>query len=348
MKTYFFTGGAGYIGSHTAHYFLSNEENCKVAIFDNLSTGFMENVDFLAQKFKERVEFIKGDLNNENEILNALKATAPSAIIHFGGSLIVAESVQKPLLYFENNVSNSIKLLKAAQIAQEQGISGCGRILFSSTATVYTESSEPLKESSPKAPISPYAQSKLMIENILQAQSVALSDFSAVVLRYFNVAGALHSGGLGQRSKNATHLIKISCECACNKREKMEIYGEDYPTKDGTCIRDYIHIDDLAAAHFVALNALLNGKLEKFSAFNVGYNRGFSVKEVIAMVKKVSGVDFKAQIAPRRDGDPAALISDNKAILELGFSPKFDNLQTICEDALKWEKSLKAKNEPKN
>lgn len=248
------------------------------------------------------------------------------------------ESVQNPLKYFKNNVANTTNLL---QIAQNLNIN---QFLFSSTAAVYGEPKEhtPIKESAKPNPINPYGESKLMIEKILHSLEIANPHFKSVILRYFNVAGALmnQQGKLGQRAKNATHLIKVACECATNKRAKMQIYGEDYETKDGTCIRDYIHIDDLASAHFYALQALLESQTSEI--YNVGYGKGFSVKEVINCVKKVSGKNFIVESTNRREGDPSILVSDNCKILsQTKWRPKFNQLETICESAYLWEKTLR-------
>lgn len=338
MQYFLFTGAAGYIGSHSAHYFLKHSD-CKIVIFDNLSTGFLQNIAFLQDKFPNRVEFIKGDLGNEKALCALFSRFEFSAIIHFAASLIVSESVQQPLKYFKNNVANTTNLL---QIAQQFNVN---YFLFSSTAAVYGEptSKENIKESAPKIPINPYGESKLMIEKILQALEVANPQFKSVILRYFNVAGALMDDTtLGQRTKNATHLIKVACECACGKRKKMQIFGEDYATDDGTCVRDYIHIDDLASAHFWALKKLIECNVSEI--YNVGYGKGFSVKEVINCVKKVSGKDFLVESAPRREGDPSVLVSDNQKILtHTQWKPKYDDLETICKSAYLWEKSLQDK-----
>ncbi|WP_297810796.1 UDP-glucose 4-epimerase GalE [uncultured Helicobacter sp.] len=336
MQIYFFTGAAGYIGSHTAYYFLKNSD-CRIVIFDNLSSGFKENIDFLERTFPQRIEFIQGDLEDLDSLDKALSAYPYDAIIHFAASLIVQESVQNPLKYFKNNVANTINLL---QIAQKFAIN---RFLFSSTAAVYGEPKEysPIQESTIPNPINPYGESKLMIEKILRALEVANPNFKSVILRYFNVAGALmeQQGALGQRGKMATHLIKVACECACGKRETMQIFGEDYETQDGTCIRDYIHIDDLASAHFFALQSLLETQTSE--VYNVGYAQGFSVKEVIDCVKKVSGKNFIVESAPRRRGDPSILVSDNHKILtNTQWKPQFNNIETICKSAYLWETSL--------
>lgn len=336
METYFFTGAAGYIGSHTAYYFLKNSQ-CKIVIFDNLCSGFKENVEFLIHTFPKRVEFVQGDLGDSIALENALSRYNYRAILHFAASLIVQESVQNPLKYFQNNVANTTNLL---QIAQKFNIN---QFLFSSTAAVYGEPKEhtPIQESAIPSPINPYGESKLMIEKILHSLEVSNPSFKSVILRYFNVAGALmdKQGFLGQRTKNATHLIKVACECATNKREKMQIFGNDYETEDGTCIRDYIHIDDLASAHFWALAALLESQTSEI--YNVGYGKGFSVKEVIDCVKKVSGKNFIVESASRREGDPSVLVSDNHKILaKTKWRPQFNQLETICKSAYLWEEKL--------
>ena len=338
MKYYFFTGAAGYIGSHTAYCFLKKEK-CKIVIYDNLSTGFYENIAFLKEEFSDSLEFIQGDLSDKKQLNNALLAYPYEAIVHFAASLIVKESMTNPLLYFRNNVANTINLLEGVISSK------IPNFLFSSTAAVYGEptSNEPILEDAQKVPINPYGESKLMIEKILLSTQKAFPDFRSVILRYFNVAGALMAkSNLGQRTRNATHLIKVACECACNRRPKMEIFGTDYATPDGTCIRDYIHIDDLANAHFESLKTLLNTKQSQI--YNVGYKRGFSVKEVIECVKKVSGVDFQVDLAPRRLGDPAFLVSNNEKILQnTAWKPQYDNLETICKSAYLWEKKLQDK-----
>ncbi|MDE6959080.1 MAG: UDP-glucose 4-epimerase GalE [Helicobacter apodemus] len=335
MKVYLFTGAAGYIGSHTAYAFLRSCD-CKIIILDNLSTGFIENIFFLQWSFSNRVEFIQGNFGDRVLLESIFKQYSCKAVIHFAGSLIVAESVQKPLMYFYNNVANTLILLEAMQKFNIH------RFIFSSTAAVYGEPTQKdcIAESAITYPINAYGESKLMVEKILSHFEVASSEFRSVILRYFNVAGALmDSPKLGQRTKDATHLIKIACECAVGKRKEMGIFGDDYPTYDGTCIRDYIHIDDLANAHFEALKTL--EQTSRSQIFNVGYGKGFSVKEVIECVKAVSGVDFVVRIQPRRAGDPAVLVSDNKKILSsTQWRPQYANLEIICKSAYLWEKSL--------
>ena len=337
-----FTGGCGYIGSHTAYEFLKQTQ-ASIIIFDDLSTGFIQNFDYLKKLFPLRVQLFQANLNNIEALDALMKKEKFDAIIHFAASIIVSESVQNPLKYYANNTLNTTKLI---ELCIKNHIS---KFLFSSTAAVYGEPEiSPVHEDLTPSPINPYGNSKLMSEQILKDTSMA-HDFNYIALRYFNVAGAnadntqtdlLSHEGLGQRSLNATHLIKVACECATSKRREMFIYGENYPTADGTCIRDYIHINDLAMAHLKAFEYLQ--KHEQSNIFNVGYNQGYSVKEVIEAVKKVSGLDFPAHISNPREGDPAILIADNQKLLSLtDWKPKYNDLEFICRSAYEWEKSLK-------
>lgn len=337
MKHILFTGAAGYIGSHTALAFLQNSD-CKITIIDNLQSGFRENVAFLERDFKARIDFLQVDLGDFDAMQNLFKAQKFDAVVHFAASLIVPESVAKPLLYYSNNTKNTLNLITNCVEC------GVNRFIFSSTAAVYGEPKiVPVAEDSPLLPINPYGSSKMMSEMILRDCAIANADFRFVALRYFNVAGAYRNNdyakgqGLGQRSANATHLIKVACECAVGKRESMNIFGDDYDTADGSCVRDYIHIDDLANAHLSAFEFLENGGQSE--VFNVGYGEGYSVKEVVAKVKEISGVDFKAINAPRRDGDPAILISNNAKILaQTSWRPKFNDIDFIIKSAYQWEK----------
>lgn len=337
MKHILFTGAAGYIGSHTALAFLQNSD-CKITIIDNLQSGFRENVAFLERDFKARIDFLQMDLGDFDAMQNLFKAQKFDAVVHFAASLIVPESVAKPLLYYSNNTKNTLNLIANCVEC------GVNRFIFSSTAAVYGEPKiVPVAEYSPLLPINPYGSSKMMSEMILRDCAIANADFRFVALRYFNVAGAYRNNdyakgqGLGQRSANATHLIKVACECAVGKRESMNIFGDDYDTADGSCVRDYIHIDDLANAHLSAFEFLENGGQSE--VFNVGYGEGYSVKEVVAKVKEISGVDFKAINAPRRDGDPAILISNNAKILaQTSWRPKFNDIDFIIKSAYQWEK----------
>lgn len=339
MKNILFTGASGYIGSHTAYQFLKNT-NYNITIIDNLSTGFIENLDFLNANFKGRISFIKLDLADTASLRELFAKHSFDAVVHFAASLIVGESVFKPLTYYANNTKNTLDLVT---LCVESNIR---HFIFSSTAAVYGEPSiVPVVESSPLLPINPYGTSKMMSELILRDTAKAHSDFNFVALRYFNVAGAcgdnnyIAKSGLGQRGNNATHLIKVACECAVGKRESMSVFGSDYPTKDGTCIRDYIHVDDLALAHLSAYQFLLDNN--KSEVFNVGYNNGYSVREIINVVKEISGVDFKVLESARREGDPANLISNNTKILTTtSWNPKYNDIAYIIKSAYSWEKLL--------
>ncbi len=326
------TGGAGYIGSHVVKQLLENTEH-NVTIIDNLSTGLIRTVDTLKTISADRLKFLHSDLKNFSEIEGIIKSHKFDAIIHFAASIVVPESVENPLKYYLNNTVNTTNLIN---LAVKYGIN---RFIFSSTAAVYGEPEEiPVRETTPTKPINPYGMSKLMSETVLQDSAAAYKDFTYIILRYFNVAGADTKIRIGQSFPNATHLIKVAAETAVGKRDKMYIFGEDYPTKDGTCIRDYIHVDDLADAHLKALEYL-----EKNSSdiFNCGYGYGYSVKEVIDTMKKVSGIDFKVEKAGRRAGDPATLIADNTKIKDvMKWSPKYNDLELICKTALEWEKRL--------
>ncbi|WP_066387425.1 UDP-glucose 4-epimerase GalE [Helicobacter himalayensis] len=345
MQTFLFTGASGYIGSHSAFWFLRNRDECKIVIYDNLSTGFAQNYEYLQSVFPNRVEFVKGDLSESAKLDSLFSKHNFSAVVHFAASLIVSESVSLPLVYYKNNTLNTTLLI---ELCIKYGIQ---KFIFSSTAAVYGEPDSkliPIIESAPLAPINPYGASKMMSERVLMDTHIANPNFNYAILRYFNVAGASSantqelldsSRGLGQRSKNATHLIKVACECASGKREGMSIFGKNYKTPDGTCVRDYIHIDDLASAHLCALKFLESTKQSE--VFNVGYGRGYSVSEVVEMVKKVSGVDFKVIDSAPRTGDPAILVADNFKIKHLtSWKPQFDDLAFIIKSAYEWEKAF--------
>ena len=320
------TGGAGYIGSHMVLELLDAGE--KVVVIDNLSTGFRWAVAPVA-------ELIIGDIADTDLVKSTIKAHNVTAIIHFAGSIVVPESVADPLGYYLNNTVKSRGLIQAAV---ETGVKN---FIFSSTAAVYGNPKEnPVTETAAPMPMSPYGSSKLMTEIMLADAAIAY-DFRYVALRYFNVAGADPEGRSGQSTPKATHLIKVACETALGKRPQMEVFGTDYPTHDGTCVRDYIHVKDLARAHMSALAHLRRGG--DSNIYNCGYSKGFSVHEVIAAVKRVSGVDFRVKLSPRRAGDPAAIVAASAKIRsELGWAPKHDNLDTIVAQALAWEKRVDA------
>ena len=349
------TGGAGYIGSHVVKQLIENTNN-SVTILDNLSTGHNETIESLRKMFTEETSasqtasasfennkreertfnFIKADLADFSHIDKIFGENKFDALIHFAASIVVPESVENPLKYYMNNTVNTTNVI--AQCVKHK----VGKMIFSSTAAVYGDAKEsPVRETTPTAPINPYGWTKLMSEQVIKDSCAAHEGFDAVILRYFNVAGADTQNRIGQSFPNATHLIKVAAQTAIGQRDKMYLFGEDYETKDGTCERDYIHVDDLASAHLRALEYL--DKEDKISPniFNVGYGHGFSVAEVINTMKEVSGVDFEVEKGPRRAGDPAVLISDNsKAKTTLGWTPAFDDIKLICKTALNWEKTV--------
>ena len=318
------TGGAGYIGSHMVLELVDAGE--KVVVLDNLSTGFRWAVS-------PKATFVVGDVADEDLVAMVVRKHNVDAIIHFAGSIVVPESVADPLGYYLNNTAKS-RTLMATAVA-----TGVKQFIFSSTAAVYGNPKEnPVSELALPEPMSPYGSSKLMTEIIL-ADTARAHDFRYVALRYFNVAGADPQGRSGQSTPRATHLIKVACETALGKRQSMDVFGTDYPTPDGTCIRDYIHVKDLARAHVSALTHLRNGGASNI--YNCGYSKGFSVHEVIAAVKKASGVDFDVRLSPRRAGDPAAIVAASAKIrAELGWKPEHDDLARIVAQALAWEKNL--------
>lgn len=315
------TGGAGYIGSHMVLELLDAGE--QVVVIDNLSTGFRWAVD-------SRATLVVADIADAELVKETIRSHGVTAIIHFAGSVVVPDSVADPLGYYLNNTVKSRGLIAAAV---ETGVR---HFIFSSTAAVYGNPTEnPVAESAAPAPMSPYGSSKLMTEIMLSDASRA-HDLRFVALRYFNVAGADPRGRAGQSTPRATHLIKVACETALGKRPHMEVFGIDYPTPDGTCIRDYIHVSDLANAHSVALQYLRGGGASDI--FNCGYSKGYSVIEVVAAVKRISSVDFKVLLSPRRPGDPAAIVAASAKIRErLGWRPRYDDLDEIVARALDWE-----------
>ncbi|GLK78530.1 UDP-glucose 4-epimerase GalE [Methylopila turkensis] len=318
------TGGAGYIGSHMV--LALQDAGRDVVVVDDLSTGLRTAVP-------AAVPLVVGCVGDETLMGQVIKDYHVEAIAHFAGSIVVPESVADPIDYYLNNTVRSRALIAAAVAG------GVKRFLFSSTAAVYGEaSSEPLSEDAPLDPVSPYGASKLMTERMLADAGVAYG-LSYGVLRYFNVAGADPHGRAGQSGARATHLIKVAAQTALGQRGHLDCFGEDYPTRDGTCVRDYIHVSDLARAHVLALDHLADGA-DSFVA-NCGYGRGASVKEVIAAVKRASGVDFPVRKAPRRDGDPASLVADPSRIrATLGWRAEHDDLDAIVASALAWEASL--------
>ena len=330
------TGAAGYIGSHVVKQLLEETEY-EIIIIDNLCTGFENTIDTLKalDTTNKRIKFYNQDLSIWNEVENIFKENNIKEIIHFAASLVVPESVEKPLKYYLNNTANTANLV---EIANRYGVK---KFIFSSTAATYGEPDKkfiPVNEECPTSPINPYGNSKLFSESVIKDASFANPDFKFVILRYFNVAGADVNEKIGQSTLNATHLIKVAAEAALGKRAKMAIFGDDYDTADGTCIRDYIHVQDLADAHLKALEYLESNNSD---TFNCGYGYGYSVKEVIETMKKVSNVDFTVDIVPRRAGDPSTLISDNTKIkTKMNWEPKYNDLELICKTALEWEKKI--------
>ncbi len=318
------TGGAGYIGSHMVHALVDIGED--VVVLDNLSTGFR----FL---IPATVPIVVGSTGDRDLVAKLIETHRVTAIVHFAASIVVPDSVADPLGYYHNNTMNTCLLLQAAVAA------GVRHFIFSSTAAVYgNPERSPVREDAVTRPISPYGSSKLMSEIMLHDTARA-HDLRFVVLRYFNVAGADPQQRTGQSTAGATHLIKVACETALGRRPKIEVYGTDYPTQDGTCIRDYIHVSDLVRAHSAALTYLRRGRAS--ATFNCGYGHGASVLDVLAAVKRVSGRDFPVEVTDRRSGDPAALVADVGRIRRtLDWQPQFDDLDTIVGHALAWERRL--------
>jgi UDP-glucose 4-epimerase len=321
------TGGAGYIGSHMALELADNGET--VIVLDDLSTGTRGLVP-------QGVEFVQGDIGDEALLDQLLGGRGVDAILHFAGSIVVPESVADPLGYYLNNTVKSRSLLVAA-VAH-----GVKNFIFSSTAAVYgVPRATPVSEDAPLQPISPYGASKMMTERML-ADTAAAFPLRYCALRYFNVAGADAASRSGQASPKATHLLKVACEVVTGKRSHLDAYGNDYPTADGTCVRDYIHVTDLVRAHWHALQFLRAGGGNL--GMNCGYGRGYSVLEVIETVKRVSGVDFEVRMGPRRAGDPAELVAATELIRQMlpSWRPQFDDIELIVEHALNWERKLAA------
>lgn len=318
------TGGAGYIGSHMVIELVENGHD--VVVLDNLVTGFREAVNPAAK-------FIEGDVSDDATLDTVFSENSIDAVIHFAGSIVVPESVTNPLKYYGNNTAASRTLIEACVRH------GVKKFIFSSTAAVYGDPEVvPIGEDAVLSPVSPYGTSKWMTELMLKDVAAA-HDFSYVALRYFNVAGADPEGRTGQSTANATHLIKVACQAALGRRSHLSVFGNDYDTPDGTGLRDYIHVSDLAAAHRHALAWLDKGG--ESGMMNCGYGHGFSVLEVIESVKRVTGVDFQVKMEPRRAGDsPKVVAKVDKIRASLGWEAKYDDLDTIVAHAYAWEKGL--------
>ncbi|KZZ83773.1 MULTISPECIES: UDP-glucose 4-epimerase GalE [Bacillaceae] len=313
-------GGAGYIGSHAVSELLDRGE--KVIVADSLQKGHIEAV-------LDGAKLYTGDLRDEAFLRNLFEENEIEAVMHFAADSLVGESVEDPLKYYDNNVYGALSLLK---VMKEFGVK---KIVFSSTAAAYGEAKNiPIQETEPTEPTNPYGETKLAIEKMLKWSEQAYG-LNYMVLRYFNVAGAHMDGKLGEDHQPETHLIPIILQVALGQREKIMIFGDDYATPDGTCIRDYIHVTDLADAHLLALDSLRKQPVS--GTYNLGNGNGFSVKEVIDVARVVTGHPIPAEVAPRRAGDPARLVaSSEKAIQELGWKPKYADLHTIIESAWNW------------
>ncbi len=319
------TGGCGYIGSHAV--LALREAGWPVVVIDNLTTGFR-------WALPNDVALEEGDVGDASRVAEVLAKHGIGAIMHFAGSIIVPESVDNPLKYYRNNTANSRTLLECAVAA------GVKHFIFSSTAATYgIPEIVPVKEDSPKLPINPYGMSKLMTEHML-ADTAAAHPINYCALRYFNVAGADPLGRTGQSTAGATHLIKVAVEAALGKRDFVSVFGTDYDTPDGTGVRDYIHVSDLAAAHVLALDRLV-AEPDACHIMNAGYSSGFSVQQVLDAVDRVTNMKLDRRIEGRRAGDPDALIADNSRILAtLPWKPRYHDLDMIVTHALAWERQL--------
>lgn len=315
------TGGAGYIGSHTVY--LLQKQGWEVVVFDNLVYGHKEAVN---------CPLVVGDLLNKSDIVGVFKNNKFDGVIHFAAYALAGESMEKPAKYFENNILGGLNLL---EVMKDFGVK---YIVFSSTCAIYGYPKKlPVGEEEEKKPVSVYGESKLMFEKILNWYD-RIFGIKNVCLRYFNAAGALLDGSIGEDHSPETHIIPVAMEVVLGKREKFVIFGDDYNTPDGTCIRDYIHVLDLAEAHIKSLEYLKEKNQSDY--FNVGTGQGYSNKEIISMIKEVTGVDFKVETGPRRPGDPDAIWADNSKIKRvLGWRPKYSELKTIIESAWNWHKN---------
>jgi len=314
-------GGAGYIGSHTVSELL--KKGYEVLVFDNLSSGHKEAVE---------CPLVEGDLLNKKQIEKVFENQKIDGVIHFAALSAAGESMKEPGRYFENNLQGGVNLLEAMRK------SGVNRIVFSSSCAIYGYPEKlPVNEEEDKKPVSVYGETKLMFEKILYWYD-QLFGIKSVSLRYFNAAGASLDGSIGEDKRPLTNIIPVAMKVVLGQQEKFTLFGDDYPTPDGTCIRDYVHVLDLAEAHIKALDYLF--KENESNQFNVGTGRGYSNKEVLEMIKRVTGVDFKIEVGSRRPGDPAAIFADNSKIKRiLGWEPKYSGLETIIETAWNWHKN---------
>ena len=323
MKKVLVSGGAGYIGSHVVK--LLGEKGFDVLVYDNLSTGNRSSV--LSGKL------VEGDMLDIDGLRSVMSDFRPDAVMHFAAKIVVPESVKFPMKYYTNNVLGTLNVLR---VMKEFDVN---KFIFSSTAAVYGEPEEmPINETMSFAPINPYGKSKAIVEEVLKDCSMS-EGLKYIALRYFNVAGADPEGELGETKKDATHLITMCVRTAAGKRDKLSVFGTDYPTSDGTCVRDYIHVMDLADAHILALEHLLSGG--ESNVFNCGYGKGYSVQEVVTEAKNATGVDFAVEYTERRAGDPPELVADSTKIKQaLGWKPKYDDLGFIIKTAWEWERNI--------
>ncbi len=326
------TGGAGYIGSHIVRDL--HAAGLHPVVLDNLSTGNRDAVLF--------GEFIEGDISDAAQVRQIIDQYQIKSVIHFAASIVVSESVRIPLKYYYNNSVNSLRLIETCVDC------GIENFVFSSTAAMYGIPERiPILEDDKLAPINPYGKSKLVTEMVLKDLAEIHDGFNYIALRYFNVAGADREGRIGQDYENPTHLITLALRAALGEYPMLRVFGTDYDTDDGTAIRDYIHVDDLSNAHILALDYLRREK--KSNIFNCGYGIGSSVFEVVDSAKRVTGIDFKVENSPRRDGDPPCLVADSTKIRQhLGWIPRFDDIDTIVRSSWEWEKVLKNKKDGKN
>jgi UDP-glucose 4-epimerase len=317
------TGGAGYIGSHTVKQL--GEAGYDIVIYDNLSTGFSKNIT--------HGSLIVGDLKDKDLLYRTFSQHQFEAVLHFAASISVPESLEYPVKYYQNNTLNTLNLLECCHLFK------IPKFIFSSTAAVYGQPTKnPIDEQTPTNPLNPYGSSKLMSEKMIQDIANS-SGMRYVILRYFNVAGADPSGNLGQLNPHGSHLIKMACDAVLGRKPFVKIFGIDYPTHDGTGIRDYIHVYDLARAHLDALTYLNQGNPSEI--LNCGYGQGYSVRDVLKVMKKVSGVDFPIIETERREGDPASVIAFSDRIKKvLGWKPEYNDLEIITKSSLEWEKKI--------